>query len=685
MKRFIFRSLTTSLLAASFVLASLPAEALTLSEAPGTPTSPLTTYINGADRASFSVTVPLSTSTTGAVAGDTLELYVNGVSFPSPVTAVLSSNDVDVTGSHTFTLALTFANNLSNGVKNFTAALSSDGVSTSTASLVPLTLTLDTAAPTLSPVSLSSDDATTTVANVGNVVTLSFTSNESIAAPTVTLAGRSATAIGGPTSWSASTTMISADTDGSIPFSIAFADLAGNVGTTVSTVRGGGQNVTFDHTPPVLVMSDIVTAASSSAGTIVQFPALAADAIGGNKAIVCDRLSGSVFAIGTTTVSCTASDALNNSTSTSFTVLVRSFTSLSTNTSLYAGAQQVVVNATTSATSTVSIPVDATSPTLNLAALLSTTSDSASVSLGGALAVEAVRGGNTIAVAFPAGLTVTGPSSWNGVLNLPTVKASDSVTVTPTANYRASVGQVIEIGAGDVALTLDRAVRILIPGAWQAFLGWSRNGTFGAITTVCNADNQGVVDAQLSAGADCRVNIGQDTAIWTKHFSSFFPYGETPISSVSSGGNGGGGGGGGGGFISAQTSVSVQTAPATPSLSVEPVGAVLGASTYRFSTTLKKGSRGTAVKELQKILKEEGLFDEEITGLFGNVTLQAVKAYQKKNKLEAVGEVGPATRKLLNARATSSPAQSTDALRAQIDQLLLLVKALQAQMKTAGN
>lgn len=58
---------------------------------------------------------------------------------------------------------------------------------------------------------------------------------------------------------------------------------------------------------------------------------------------------------------------------------------------------------------------------------------------------------------------------------------------------------------------------------------------------------------------------------------------------------------------------------------------------------LKKGSKGEDVKVLQAFLKSLGYKLTYIDGDFGKETLAAVKAYQKANKLEQDGIVGPKT------------------------------------------
>lgn len=72
--------------------------------------------------------------------------------------------------------------------------------------------------------------------------------------------------------------------------------------------------------------------------------------------------------------------------------------------------------------------------------------------------------------------------------------------------------------------------------------------------------------------------------------------------------------------------------------------AVTGGDTVVIElSVLKKGSKGEQVKTLQRLLTAMGYPCGAVDGSFGSITLAAVKALQKGNKLAVDGSVGPAT------------------------------------------
>ena len=94
-------------------------------------------------------------------------------------------------------------------------------------------------------------------------------------------------------------------------------------------IRGGETRAflltpTGDLTPPSIdVPADLAADATGPDGALVEYAASAVDDVDGTVPVTCTPPSGSTFAIGTTTVTCTASDAAGNATTASFDVHVK--------------------------------------------------------------------------------------------------------------------------------------------------------------------------------------------------------------------------------------------------------------------------------------------------------------------------------------------------------------------------
>ncbi len=72
------------------------------------------------------------------------------------------------------------------------------------------------------------------------------------------------------------------------------------------------------------------------------------------------------------------------------------------------------------------------------------------------------------------------------------------------------------------------------------------------------------------------------------------------------------------------------------------------------------GSSGTEVEEIQRVLKERGLFTGQITGYYGSQTQQAVMKFQRQQGLRQTGIADDATLKRLGITIGTVPA-ATDA------------------------
>ena len=124
------------------------------------------------------------------------------------------------------------------------------------------TVTFDRAAPTLNPVTVVSNNNNPLYAKVGDIITLSFNSNEAIQDPPSVIFlntpgdNRAGTVSGSGTNWNATYTMQNSDTEGDVDFYIDFIDIAGNAGTRETSLSSGSE-IIFDRDIPELTTVDI--------------------------------------------------------------------------------------------------------------------------------------------------------------------------------------------------------------------------------------------------------------------------------------------------------------------------------------------------------------------------------------------------------------------------------------------
>jgi hypothetical protein len=106
---------------------------------------------------------------------------------------------------------------------------------------------------------------------------------------------------------------------GSTSVDCTATDAAGNTASPTSFIV-----TVVDTTPPTLSLpANITEEATSAAGAVVTYIASASDLVSGDVTVGCTPVSGSTFALGTTTVHCSASDAASNEGSGEFSITVR--------------------------------------------------------------------------------------------------------------------------------------------------------------------------------------------------------------------------------------------------------------------------------------------------------------------------------------------------------------------------
>ena len=99
--------------------------------------------------------------------------------------------------------------------------------------------------------------------------------------------------------------------------------------------------------------------------------------------------------------------------------------------------------------------------------------------------------------------------------------------------------------------------------------------------------------------------------------------------------------------------------------------------------SLRKGATGSAVKDLQTKLKKLGFYNAYVDGSYGDTTVAAVKAFQKKYNLTADGVAGSETlKKLDSAYKNANSAKDDDSLR--MGDSGSAVKDLQTKLKKLG-
>jgi len=174
----------------------------------------------------------------------------------------------------------------------------------------------DKTAPTISNLTATSSSASTTLAAIGSVLSVYFLANETLATPSVTIAGHTATVVSTTTPalfWSASTTVQSGDTSGAVSFSITPSDPAGNASSTAQTTIISGTGVTvYGSLPTVTVAGSSPDSVGYSAtGTYTDQGATATDALAASLTPVTTGSVNRTIA-GTYTLTYTATDAAGN-------------------------------------------------------------------------------------------------------------------------------------------------------------------------------------------------------------------------------------------------------------------------------------------------------------------------------------------------------------------------------------
>ncbi len=196
---------------------------------------------------------------------------------------------------------------------------------------------IDTTAPTLTAVSIASNNTAPGRAKLNDQITVNFTASELIRTPSVNIAGQAAAISGSGTAWTATLTVGASTAEGAASLALTFSDHAGNAGVT-GTASTDGSRVIVDRTPPVISLIGANPAAVQAGALYIDPGATALDSVDGAVSVT---VNGSVnlAAIGTYTLTYRAIDSAGNQASQIRTVNVTPPASVDAWKRLYFGAQ----------------------------------------------------------------------------------------------------------------------------------------------------------------------------------------------------------------------------------------------------------------------------------------------------------------------------------------------------------
>lgn len=208
------------------------------------------------------------------------------------------------------------------------------------------------------------------------------------------------------------------------------------VGTTTvncSVMDGGGLTDTGsfhvtvqDTTAPILTLpADKTAEATGASGAIVAFSTSASDIVDGSVSVACDHASGDTFALGTTTVSCSAADAAGNPTSGSFHVTIRD----TTNPSLTGMPSSMTLTTGNPAGATLIYTAPEATDVADSAPTVGCLPASGSTIPVGTTTVTCTAtdaSGNHVSASFTATVTFVSPISWTATWGEPVASLGDT-------------------------------------------------------------------------------------------------------------------------------------------------------------------------------------------------------------------------------------------------------------------
>lgn len=188
--------------------------------------------------------------------------------------------------------------------------------------------------------------------------------------------------------------------------------------------------------------------------------------------------------------------------------------------------QAVVPNGFTEALN-VNVPNDVNNATINFGLPTVNLDGTKSINVTGTLYINSLSSEGNVAVqtVIPAGTTLTGPSTWNGVMNAIQSRLVTGIALTADADKKVADVTAWEIGLGDDTLTFSQPIELIFIGQAEKSAGYYQNNKFTPITDVCDNLNS----PTIIGNGECKGISGGNLIIWTKHLTQYVTYGQTII------------------------------------------------------------------------------------------------------------------------------------------------------------
>jgi len=281
-----------------------------------------------------------------------------------------------------------------------------------------------------------------------------------------------------------------------------------NPDATIGTVSG--TDVEFISQLAVVITTSSTATSTTVSGTVVEFISQLAVVTTTSATPTVSSITGQTIEVNQIIIDPTTTDFIFESTD---------------------GITEIIVTDSGITLNVITIPSDVSNTTIDAGDTLTTEGDgSKSVTFTNGFTIDASTSNVDVDVVLPDGIKITGPSTWDGIINLPTFKPLSSVSIES-----GTITSVIEIGSGDTPLTFDIPVQIKFEGKGGQNVFFTRSGVTTEVTADCSgntlSDNTG-----LPAGGDCKTTVGNDLFVWTKHFTLV----STSSTSTTSGGGGSG-------------------------------------------------------------------------------------------------------------------------------------------------